>query len=68
MRAPKNGIQTPSITLTPSEATQGASGVLAMVMKERATPKPTHVLIRGAYDNPGEEVQRNTPAFSFPWG
>ena len=37
-----------------------------MVMKDRATPKPTHILVRGAYDNPGDEVQRNTPAFLPP--
>lgn len=35
----------------------------AMVMRDRAKPKRTHVLIRGAYDAPGEQVQRNTPAF-----
>ncbi len=38
----------------------------AMVMKERAEPRPAHLLIRGAYDNPGEEVGRNTPAFLPP--
>ena len=37
-----------------------------MVMKERATPKPTHILIRGSYEHPGEEVERNTPAFLPP--
>ena len=26
----------------------------------------SHILIRGAYDNPGEEVQRATPAFLPP--
>jgi hypothetical protein len=35
----------------------------AMVMKERAEPRPAHVLVRGAYDRPGEQVQRATPAF-----
>lgn len=34
-----------------------------MVMKERKQPRPTHVLIRGQYDSPGELVQRDTPAF-----
>lgn len=38
----------------------------AMVMKERAEPRPAHVLIRGAYDNPGDQVSRNTPAFLPP--
>ena len=34
-----------------------------MVMKERAEPRPAHVFVRGAYDQLGEEVQRDTPAF-----
>ena len=55
---PKNGLQPPFIKLP--------DGTGAMVMKERAQPRPTHLLIRGAYDNPGEKVQRNTPAFLPP--
>ena len=35
----------------------------AMVMKERAEPRPSHILIRGQYDNPGEQVSRATPEF-----
>jgi hypothetical protein len=35
----------------------------AMIMKERAEPRPTFILIRGAYDKPGEPVGRGTPAF-----
>ncbi|MDQ8188735.1 PSD1 and planctomycete cytochrome C domain-containing protein [Roseibacillus persicicus] len=38
----------------------------AMVMKEREDPRPSHVLIRGAYDNPGEIVPRDTPSFLPP--
>ena len=38
----------------------------AMVMKERADVRETRVLVRGQYDNPGERVQRNTPAFLPP--
>ncbi|MDA0766617.1 MAG: PSD1 and planctomycete cytochrome C domain-containing protein [Verrucomicrobia bacterium] len=38
----------------------------AMVMKERTEVRPAHVLVRGAYDQPGEEVQRDTPAFLPP--
>jgi hypothetical protein len=38
---------------------------LAMVMKERSKIRPTHVMKRGRYDDPGEEVTRNTPEF-FP--
>lgn len=38
----------------------------AMVMKEREEVRPANILIRGAYDNPGEEVERDTPAFLPP--
>ncbi len=55
---PRGGIQAPSVKL--------AAGLTAMVMKDRATPKPTHILIRGAYDSPGKKVERNTPAFLPP--
>jgi hypothetical protein len=33
-----------------------------MVMAESPTPKKTHLLIRGAYDKPGDEVQPGVPA------
>ncbi|MEK6237601.1 MAG: DUF1549 and DUF1553 domain-containing protein, partial [Planctomycetales bacterium] len=59
--APKGGIQEPSIAVAAAEGQQKA-----MVMKERGTTKPTHVLLRGAYDSPGELVERNTPAFLPP--
>ena len=32
----------------------------------RAEPRPAHVLIRGEYDKPGEEVSRGTPGFLPP--
>ena len=38
----------------------------AMVMKERDEQRPAYVLIRGGYDNPGEQVPRTTPAFLPP--
>ncbi len=38
----------------------------AMVMKEMAERRPAHILIRGAYDNPGEVVERASPAFLPP--
>lgn len=47
-----------------TKLTQNMRG--AMVMKERAEPRPAHILIRGAYDNPGEVVERNTPSFLPP--
>jgi hypothetical protein len=37
----------------------------AMVMKERSEIRQTFLRKRGRYDDPGEEVTRNTPAF-FP--
>ena len=37
-----------------------------LVMKERAQVRPAHILIGGAYDQPGEQVERNTPAFLPP--
>ena len=38
----------------------------AMVMKERAEVRPTHLRKRGRYDDPGELVPRNTPGFLPP--
>ncbi len=38
-----------------------------MVMRELATPRPTRVLLRGAYDAPGEAVVANTPASLPPF-
>lgn len=35
----------------------------AMVMKEREDIRPAYLLIRGQYDEPGEEIARNTPKF-----
>lgn len=39
-----------------------------MVMRELPEPRPTYVLRRGAYDAPGERVERGTPerVFAFP--
>ncbi|MDP6445994.1 MAG: DUF1549 and DUF1553 domain-containing protein, partial [Pirellulaceae bacterium] len=65
-RAPKGGIQEPSVTLGKSEQNPAASGKPAMVMKDRAEPKPTFVLLRGSYEHPGERVERDTPAFLPP--
>ena len=38
----------------------------AMVMKERAEPRPSYYLNRGQYDDRGEVVPRATPAFLPP--
>jgi hypothetical protein len=37
-----------------------------MVMAERPVPRETHLLIRGAYDKPGETVQPGVPAVLPP--
>lgn len=39
---------------------------VSLVMKERPDVRPTHILVRGAYDQPGEKVERDTPAFLPP--
>jgi hypothetical protein len=39
-----------------------ASFSTVMVMQERETPRETHVLVRGAYDAPGEKVAPGVPA------
>lgn len=41
-----------------------------MVMNELPQPRPTHILRRGAYDAPGEQVAADTPAsiLAFPAG
>ncbi|MCA9213700.1 MAG: PSD1 domain-containing protein [Planctomycetales bacterium] len=39
---------------------------VSLVMKERAEIRPAHILRRGAYDQPGDEVQRGTPDFLPP--
>lgn len=33
-----------------------------MVMEEMATPRQTHILLRGQYDKPGDRVEPNVPA------
>jgi cytochrome c553 len=38
-----------------------------MTMEELPTPRPAHVLRRGAYDAPGERVERGTPDAVLPW-
>ncbi len=37
-----------------------------LIMKERTDVRPTHIMVRGAYDQPGEEVFRDTPGFLPP--
>jgi hypothetical protein len=63
---PRGGLQAPFITLKKSPQNQGKTQVKAMVMREKAKPRQTFMLIRGAYDQPGEKVERGTPAFLPP--
>ena len=39
---------------------------VTLVMNERSEIHPTHIRIRGAYDQLGAKVQRNTPTFLSP--
>src|SRR5262249_18541944 len=38
-----------------------------MVMREMPAPRPTHVLRRGQYDQPGPRVQPGVPDAIAPW-
>jgi len=38
----------------------------ALVMKEREEVRPTYILKRGAYDQPGDQVERGVPSFLPP--
>jgi hypothetical protein len=40
---------------------------MVMIMKDSNTVRPTHVLKRGVYDQPGDEVSFNTPPKIFPF-
>ena len=50
-------------TLTQQNADLNASIQVSLVSKERTEIRPAYILTRGAYDQPGEQVERNTPAF-----
>ena len=62
-RTEEGGIQIPSIKLSAKLEDPAVAESLAMVMRELSTPKPTYILMRGSYEHPGEEVQRDTPVF-----
>ena len=52
--------------LTKAKADLETSVAISLVSRERAEIRPAYILTRGAYDQPGEEVGRNTPAFLPP--
>lgn len=43
-----------------------ANSLTTMIMKDLPTPRKTHVLNRGLYDKPGEEVEHGVPSVVFP--
>ncbi|MCS7025239.1 MAG: DUF1553 domain-containing protein [Bryobacteraceae bacterium] len=44
-----------------------ASFPTVMVMEEMTPPRPAYFLHRGAYDRPGERVERGVPTSLHPW-
>lgn len=48
-----------------SDSTRNVAEI--MVMQEMPTPKKTHLLLRGQYDAPGQEVFPNTPTSILPF-
>lgn len=53
-------------SLTRQIAAAEAEIPTTLVMEEMAAPRPTFILMRGAYDRPGEQVTANTPAILPP--
>lgn len=53
-------------SLTKQLATAEGEIPTTLVMEEMAEPRPTFILVRGAYDKPGEPVTANTPAVLPP--
>jgi hypothetical protein len=51
--------------ITAIERQQATSFPETMIMQDMAQPRPTHVLHRGQYDEPGEKVSAGVPAI-FP--
>ena len=43
------------------------ASVLVMIMKDSNKTRPTHILTRGVYDQPGDSVSFNTPPKIFPF-
>ncbi|QDU59837.1 Planctomycete cytochrome C [Planctomycetes bacterium Pan216] len=49
------------------EAKRWAGEVGVMVLEERKEPRETHLLVRGVWDQKGEEVTHGVPAAVAPW-
>ena len=64
--APQTHIEEQLKSLRQAKQELEAAIPVSLIMKEREEVRPTHILIRGAYDQPGEEVFRDTPAFLPP--
>jgi len=43
------------------------AAVMVMIMKDSSKSRPTHILKRGVYDQPGDTVTFNTPPKIFPF-
>ncbi len=49
-------------TLTKERTEIEKSAVVTMIAADEKTKRPTHILMRGEYDKPGEEVEASAPA------
>jgi hypothetical protein len=54
-------------SLREQEATLKSEVISAPVMHEMESPRETHLLVRGQYDQPGDEVQPGVPAALGMW-
>ena len=66
LKATLSELQTQQKKLQEQKAALEKTFPITLVSKERTENRPAYILVRGAYDVPGEVVQRNTPAFLPP--
>jgi mono/diheme cytochrome c family protein len=64
--AERTGVQTKLDEARKALDAHNRSLVQVMVMEEQAQPRPTHILIRGAYDKPGDKVSPNVITSLLP--
>ena len=55
-----------SVAIKKRRATLLKAGAKMMVMKELSKPRQAHVLLRGAFDKPGEKVDTGAPGWIHP--